>query len=119
MNRLRAYLLMLCLLPAGVFAADTATQAEYQFWHNAKLAGRALACADAAGKGSIRSASRGLAAQLAGDETVAQLMQEFDAKVRLHRRFAQRASPSHRGCDRNAAAIKQNLRTTQVIAPQD
>ena len=111
--------MVLSLLPAAAIAADTASQAEYQFWHNAKLAGRAQACGDAAGKGSIRSASRGLARRLAGDETVAQLMQQFDSKVRLHRRFAQRANPTHRGCDRNAAAIKQNLRTTQVIAPPD
>lgn len=119
MKNLPALLFLLCLLPGQVNAAEPVSQAEYQFWHNAKLGGRALACGDEAGKGSIRSASRALAAQLAGSRSAQQLMQDFDDKVRLHRRFAERASRTHRGCDRNAAAIKQNLRSTQVIAPLD
>ncbi len=110
-----------CLLILATLApaqADDAApdQAEYQFWENAKLGGRALACKDAAGKASIRAASRGLAHRLAGAQNADQLMQAFDEKVRLHHRFAQRASSSHRACDRNAKAIKDGLRRTRVIA---
>ncbi len=100
--------------------ADSGSQAEYQFWENAKLAGRALACGDKAGKASIRSASRALSGVLSHEtQSPAQLMDAFDEKVRLHRRFAERASATHRACDRNAKAIKEGLRRTRVIAPDD
>lgn len=116
---------MKCLIASVLFVgsvstvfADTPRQVDYQFWENAKLAGRALACGDAAGKASIRSASRRLSHALGSEHTESQWMQRFDDKVRLHHRFALRASPEHRGCDRNANAIKDSLRRTRVIAPQ-
>ncbi len=93
-----------------------AEHADYQFSHNAKLAGRSLACGDRAGYAGIRNASKKLLPFLAGGDGSAKSMKAFDKRARLQRRLTERATGKRAVCERIADEIFANLDRTQVIS---
>lgn len=111
--RSEVLLALLVLSLAGPARAEP--RAEYQFSHNAKLAGRAEACGDRAGAAGIRSASKQLVPLLAGQPDFAAQMKAFDKRAKQQRKMTERASGKRAVCERIADEIFDNLHSTRVI----